>query len=157
MRDFLRQYAPLHFGPSPTILVSSPDAAREIMNNHDISFASRPITTTIDTLTFGGKGILFSPCGEYRRQMRKICFQELLSIRQVQSYRSIREEEIGNLIKYLNSCAPHYQPFNLSKKLASTVNGITMRAIIGSKKLASREIFARTRNCTEYCGRLQFN
>ncbi|KAJ3696565.1 hypothetical protein LUZ61_000270 [Rhynchospora tenuis] len=145
MRYLSRQYGPimlLHFGPSPTIVVSSPDVAREIMKNHDISFSSRPITTTIDTLTFGGKGIIFAPYGEYWRQIRKIYVQELLSIKRVQSYRSIREEEIGNLIKYLNSCASHYQPVNLSKKLASTVNDITMRAIIGTK-CKNQDIFLR--------------
>ncbi|KAJ1699933.1 hypothetical protein LUZ63_008445 [Rhynchospora breviuscula] len=98
MRDLSKQYGPLmllHLGPSPTIVISSPDAAREIMKNHDISFASRPITTAIDTFTFGGKGILFSPYGKYWRQVRKICIQD--------------------------------------KKLATTVNDITTRAIIGTK------------------------
>ncbi|KAJ3708903.1 hypothetical protein LUZ61_012608 [Rhynchospora tenuis] len=74
--------------------------------------------------------------------MHKICIQELLSIRRVQSYRSIREEEIGNLTKYLNSCASHYQPVSLSKKLASTVNDITTRALVG-RKCKNQEMLLR--------------
>ncbi|KAJ4753069.1 cytochrome P450 family 71 polypeptide [Rhynchospora pubera] len=136
MRDLSRQFGPLmllHLGPSPTIVVSSPDAAREIMKTHDISFASRPISTTVGILTCGGKGISFTSYGEHWRQMRKICVLELLSTRRVQSFRPIREEEVNNLIKYVNSCTSHCQHVNLSKRLISTMNDITTRAIIGSK------------------------
>ncbi|KAJ3696934.1 hypothetical protein LUZ61_000639 [Rhynchospora tenuis] len=120
-------------GEAPTVIVSSPDAAREIMKSHDISFASRPISITMGIFTFGGKGIGFSPYGEYWRQLRKICVLELLSTRRVQSYRSIREEEVGNLIKYIFSCASDCQPVNLSKRFVSLITDITTRAIIGSK------------------------
>ncbi|KAJ1696599.1 hypothetical protein LUZ63_005111 [Rhynchospora breviuscula] len=145
MRDLSRQYGPLmllHLGETPTVIVSSPDAAREIMKTHDISFASRPISITMDILSFGGKGIGFSPYGEYWRQLRKISVLELLSTRRVQSYRSIREEEVGNLIKYIFSCASHCQPVNFSKRFVSLINDITTRAIIGSK-CKNQDVFLR--------------
>ncbi|KAJ4761911.1 cytochrome P450 family 71 polypeptide [Rhynchospora pubera] len=136
MRELSRQYGPLmllQLGESPTVIISSPDAAREIMKTHDISFATRALSTTIDIFTFGGKGIIFAPYGEYWRQLRKICVLELLSTKRVQSFRSIREEEVGNLITDLNSCASHCQPINLNKRLTSLMNDISARAIIGSK------------------------
>ncbi|XP_078171913.1 desmethyl-deoxy-podophyllotoxin synthase-like [Carex rostrata] len=145
MRNLSRQFGPLmllHLGETLTIVVSSPDAAREIMKNHDINFASRPITPTMDILTFGGKGIGFPPYGEYWRQVRKICVLELLSTRRVQSYKSIREEEVCNLIKYIFSCSSHCEPVNLSKRLASLVNDIITRAIIGSK-CKNQDVFLR--------------
>ncbi|XP_078171917.1 desmethyl-deoxy-podophyllotoxin synthase-like [Carex rostrata] len=136
MRELSRQFGPLmllHLGETRTIVVSSRDAAREIMKTHDINFASRPIGATMDILTFGGKGIGFAPYGEYWRQVRKICTLELLSNRRVQSYKSIREEEVSNLIKSLSSSSSHCQPVNLSKRLASLINDIVARAIFGSK------------------------
>ncbi|KAJ1696595.1 hypothetical protein LUZ63_005107 [Rhynchospora breviuscula] len=136
MRELSRQYGPLmllQLGESPTVIISCPDAAREIMKTHDISFATRPLSTTIDIFTFGGKGIIFAPYGEYWRQMRKICVLELLSTKRVQSFRPIREEEVASLITDLNSCASHCQSINLSKRLTSLMNDITARAIIGSK------------------------
>ncbi|KAJ3696563.1 hypothetical protein LUZ61_000268 [Rhynchospora tenuis] len=140
MRDLSRQYGPLmllHLGPTPTIVVSSPDAAREIMKTHDVSFASRPISTTVGILTNGGKGIGFTSYGEHWMQMRKICVLELLSTRRVQSFRSIREEEVNNLIKYVNSYTSHCQHVNLSKRLISTINDMTTRAIIGTRLVSS--------------------
>ncbi|XP_078171912.1 desmethyl-deoxy-podophyllotoxin synthase-like [Carex rostrata] len=145
MRDLSRQFGQLmllHLGETLTIVVSSRDAAREIMKNHDINFASRPITPTMDILTFGGKGISFPPYGEYWRQVRKICVLELLSTRRVQSYKSIREEEVCNLIKSLSSSSSHCQPVNLSKRLASLINDIVARAIFGSK-CKNQDVFLR--------------
>ncbi|KAJ4765060.1 cytochrome P450 family 71 polypeptide [Rhynchospora pubera] len=150
MRDLSRQYGPLmllHLGPSPTIVVSSPNAAREIMKTHDVSFASRPISTTVGIFTRGGKGINFTSYGEHWRQMRKICVLELLSTRRVQSYRSIREEEVDNLVKYVNSCASQCQHVNLSKRLISTMNDITTRSIIGNK-CKKQDMFLRELDAT---------
>jgi len=132
----------LHLGETLTIVVSSRDAAREIMKTHDINFASRAITPTMDILTFGGKGVVFAPYGEYWRQVRKICVLQLLSTRRVQSYKSIREEEVCNLIKYIFSCSSHCEPVNLSKRLVSLLNDIITRAIIGSK-CKNQDVFLR--------------
>jgi cytochrome P450 len=145
MRDLSKQYGPLmllHLGEIQTVIVSSPDAAREIMKTHDINFASRPISTTMGILSFGGKGIGFSPYGERWRQIRKICVLELLTTKRIQSYKSIREEEVGNLINSINSCASHDQPINLSKRIISLINDIITRAIIGSKS-KNQDVFLR--------------
>ncbi|XP_078171910.1 desmethyl-deoxy-podophyllotoxin synthase-like [Carex rostrata] len=145
MRDLSRQFGQLmllHLGETLTIVVSSRDAAREIMKTHDINFASRAITPTMDILTFGGKGIGIPPYGEYWRQIRKICVLELLSTRRVQSYKSIRKEEVCNLIKDIFTCSSHCEPVNLNKRLASLVNDIITRAIIGSK-CKNQDVFLR--------------
>ncbi|KAJ3696926.1 hypothetical protein LUZ61_000631 [Rhynchospora tenuis] len=150
LQKLSRQYGPfmlLQLGESPTIIVSSPDAAREIMKTHDVNFATRPISTTVGIFTFGGMGTIFPPYGEYWRQMRKICVLELLSNRRVQSFRSIREGEVGNLIQYLNSCASHRVPVNISKRLASMANDIIMRSIVGSKS-KNQDVFLRDLDAT---------
>jgi cytochrome P450 len=145
MRDLSRRYGPimlLHLGETPTVVVSSPDAAREVMKTHDINFASRPISTTMSISSFGGKGIVFPPYGEYWRYIRKLCVLELLSTKRVQSYRSIREEEVGNLINSIFSSASHRQPVDLSRKLTLVTNDIITRAIIGSKR-ENQDVFLR--------------
>ena len=76
------------------------------------------------------------------RRVRKICVLELLSTRRVQSYKSIREEEVCNLIKYIFSCSSHCEPVNFSKRLASLLNDIITRAIIGSK-CKNQDVFLR--------------
>ncbi|PON43451.1 Cytochrome P [Parasponia andersonii] len=49
--------------------------------------------------------IVLAPHGDYWRQLRKACMQELLSIARVQAFRPIREEELLNLIEWSASSA----------------------------------------------------
>ncbi|KAL5548605.1 hypothetical protein UlMin_003836, partial [Ulmus minor] len=100
LRDLSKKYGPFMYlknGQVPTLVVSSPEFAKEVMNTHDVIFASRPHLTASQIMNYNSTGIAFAPYGEYWRQLRKICWQELLSISSVQSFRPIREEELFNL------------------------------------------------------------
>ncbi|XP_008810543.2 premnaspirodiene oxygenase-like [Phoenix dactylifera] len=134
-RDLARKHGPLmlvKLGEVPTLVVSSPEAAKEIMKSHDIAFCSRPLTVALKILTYGGKDLIFAPYGDYWRQLRKICILELLSPKRVQSFQSIREEEVMNLIQSISS-TNNASPVNLSDQLFTMTNNITTRAVIGNK------------------------
>jgi hypothetical protein len=74
----------LRLGGLPVVVVSSAEAAREVMVSHDIDFATRPITRTVRlAIPEGAPGIIFVPYGDEWRQIRKICTVELLSARRV--------------------------------------------------------------------------
>ena len=76
-------------------------------------------------------GILVSTYGDYWRQIRKICVLELLSAKRVQSFRSIREEEVWNLIETIS--LSNGLPVNLSKNLFTMTNSVISRAAFGEK------------------------
>ncbi|XP_072955972.1 desmethyl-deoxy-podophyllotoxin synthase-like isoform X1 [Typha angustifolia] len=122
----------LKLGEVPTVVLSSREAAKEVMKTHDIAFASRPMSVTIEVLTSGGKDIVFAPYGDYWRQLRKICVLELLSSKRVQSFRCVREEEVTNLVRSIWSSSPS-SLVNLSERLYMLVNDMTARAVFGSK------------------------
>ncbi|VAH22793.1 unnamed protein product [Triticum turgidum subsp. durum] len=75
----------LQLGQVPTLVVSSREGAREVMKNHDTMFATRPLSTTMRVLSYGGQDIVFAPYGEYWRQLRKIAVSELFTARRVLS------------------------------------------------------------------------
>ena len=85
----------LQLGQILTFVASSIEMAEEIKKNHDLVFSSWQSQTGAKRLFYGFTDVAFAPYGEYWRQMRKICVLELLSVKQVNSFRSIMEEEVG--------------------------------------------------------------
>ncbi|KAL2243906.1 UNVERIFIED_CONTAM: Cytochrome [Sesamum indicum] len=63
----------LHFGNVPTRIVSSADAAGEIMKTHDLIFADRPESRVSRQLLYNFKDVSISLYGEYWRQLKSIC------------------------------------------------------------------------------------
>ncbi|XP_030509811.2 cytochrome P450 71D10 [Cannabis sativa] len=132
LRDLAKQYGPLmhlQLGEVPHIVVSSPEIAKEMMKTHDLNFFERPFLLIAGK--YYGIDIIFAHYGDYWRQMRKICAEQLLSPRRVQSFRSIREEEVFDLIQYVHS--KEGESFNLSEKISTLTYNITARAVFGKK------------------------
>lgn len=120
----------MQLGELSCIVVSSQEMAKEIMKTHDLNFANRPPLLSAEIVTYGYKGMTFSPHGSYWRQMRKICTMELLSQNRVESFRLQREEELANFVKDINSSEG--SPINLSEKLDSLAYGLTSRTAFGA-------------------------
>ncbi|KAF3451208.1 hypothetical protein FNV43_RR07301 [Rhamnella rubrinervis] len=104
--------------------------AREIMKTHDLSFAQRPQLVATEVGTYGATDIAFAPYGDYWRQMRKVCTIELLSAKRVQSFSSVRDDEVWSLIDSIRSSAGL---INFSEKIFSSISSIASRAAFGYK------------------------
>ncbi|ESW18604.1 hypothetical protein PHAVU_006G054700 [Phaseolus vulgaris] len=134
LRDLALKYGPLmhlQLGEVSTIVISSPECAKEVMKTHDINFASRPKVPAMDLMTYNCTDIAFAPYGNYWRQLRKICTLELLSLKRVNSYQPIREEELSNLVKWIYS--EKGSPINLTQALLSSIYTIASRSAFGKK------------------------
>ncbi|XP_054816444.1 cytochrome P450 71D10-like [Prosopis cineraria] len=133
MRDLANKYGSfihLQLGELSHVVVSSPEIAREIMKTHDTTFANRPALVAT-TLISNNTDIAFSPYGNYWRQLRKICTLELLSAKRVQTFRTIREEEVSALVKDISE--HEGSVINLSEKLYELTNFVTAQAAFGAK------------------------
>ncbi|XP_047068003.1 desmethyl-deoxy-podophyllotoxin synthase-like [Lolium rigidum] len=122
----------LKLGEVPVVVVSSHDAAREVMKTQDVTFATRPCNPTTKIIMSDGVGVAFAPYGDHWRQLRKICIMELLSARRVQSFRHVREEEVGRLLTAI-AAAPPGETFNVSQGLAVLITDSTIRAMVGDR------------------------
>ncbi|CAM0948880.1 unnamed protein product [Alopecurus aequalis] len=139
LRELSGTYGPLmllRFGAVPTLVVSSAEAAREILKTHDAAFANRHMTPTLAIFSRGGEDILFSPYNDLWRQLRRICVLELLSTRRVQSFRHIREDEAAAMLRSVaDECArgSGAAVVKIGQRMSRMVTDILVRSAIGSK------------------------
>ncbi|XP_059669267.1 desmethyl-deoxy-podophyllotoxin synthase-like [Cornus florida] len=120
------------------------------MKKHDIIFASRPFI--LSTSIISENDIGFAPYGDHWRQLRKFCILELLSVKRVQSFRPIREEEISNLIKTNSTHTGSL--INLTEKFFSMTYSITAKAVIGKKFHGRKEFISLVKETIELGGGL---
>lgn len=123
----------LRLGYSSTLVVSSAEMAREMVKTHDIVFSNRPKTTAANIFLYGCKDIGFAPYGEYWRQARKISVLQLLSMKRVQSFQYVREEEVDILINEIRVSCFDGRFVDLTKMLLAVSNNIVSRCVLGSK------------------------
>jgi len=119
----------LKIGEVNTVIISSPEVAKDVFN--DINFAERPELLVSQIMLYNGQGLTFAQYGDHWRQMRKICVLELFSAKRVRSFKSVREEEVSNLIRSIRSKAG--SPIDIRKMLLDLSNVITSRSSIGTK------------------------
>ncbi|CAN6216201.1 unnamed protein product [Urochloa humidicola] len=148
MRDLARRHGPvmlLRIGEVPTLVISSREAAREVMKTHDAAFASRPLSSTVLVLSNGGRDIVFAPYGEHWRQLRKVAITELLSARRVLSFRAVREEEVAAMLRECAATAAEAGgagTTDMRARLSALVADATARAVLGDR-CTERDAFLR--------------
>ncbi|XP_030449479.1 cytochrome P450 71B10-like [Syzygium oleosum] len=129
-----RQYGPvmlIHLGGIPTVIVSSPSAAGEVLKTHDLECCSRPRLVGTGRLSYDYLDIAFVEYGDYWRELRKLVVLELFSAKRAQSFRYVREEEVGSMIELITESAENRTPVNMSEKFMALTANITCRVAFG--------------------------
>ncbi|XWS63747.1 hypothetical protein CRYUN_Cryun06bG0128300 [Craigia yunnanensis] len=121
----------LQLGAIPTVIVSSAETAREVLKTHDLDCCSRPPLTGSKRLSYNFLDVGFAPYGYYWREMRKICVVELFSMKRVQSFQSVLEEEVNLLINSISESATLESPVDLSKEFFLLTARIIFRIAFG--------------------------
>jgi cytochrome P450 len=141
MRRLAQRYGPvvlLRLGHVRAVVVSSPEAAREVLKTHDAIFANRPLYVTMGIFTYGGQDIAFAPSGSrHWKEVRRLCVTELLGSKRVLSFRPIREEEVASLVRSVAAASASASPaaavVNVSERVKVLMNDILMRCAIGDR------------------------
>lgn len=131
-----KQHGPimsLRLGLVPAVVVSSAGVAKEVFKTHDLEFAGRPSMLGQQKLSYNGLDVAFTPYSRYWREMRKICVVHLLSSKRVQSFRSIREDEVSRMIQTFSKSAAAAEPTNFSKAVMLLSTNIISRIAFGKR------------------------
>ncbi|KAL5826893.1 hypothetical protein ACOSQ3_018731 [Xanthoceras sorbifolium] len=135
-RKLSEKYGPvilLKFGRVPFVIINSAEAAREVLKVHDTDSCSRAQLTGARKLSYNFVDVAFAPYGDYWRQIRKTCVIELLSLKRVQSFHFIREEEVAFLVDSISQSSSSATPVNLSEKMFALTGGIIFRTAFGRR------------------------
>ncbi|KAM3357044.1 hypothetical protein P3S68_023758 [Capsicum galapagoense] len=89
----------LKLGSATMVVVSSAKLAKEALKTQDLVFRSRPSILGQQKLSYNGRDMVFAPYNDYWREMRKICVLHLFSLKKLQLYNPIREDEVARMIK----------------------------------------------------------
>lgn len=130
-----KKYGPvllLRLGRIPLLVVSSAEAAKDVLKIHDLACCSRPLLAGSRRLTYNFLDLGFSPYTPYWRERRKIAVLELFSVKQVQSFRFIREEEVASMMEMVSKSAASGAPVDLGERIFSLTGSIIFRVSFGT-------------------------
>ncbi|XP_062194884.1 cytochrome P450 99A2-like [Phragmites australis] len=134
LRDLANKYGPVMFlrmGQIDTVVISSPAAAQEVLQEKDIIFASRPSLLSSEIFCYGNLDVGFAPYGAYWRTLRKLCTVELLSAKMVRQLAPVRDNETLSLVRKIQAAGQGGEPVNIARLLMSCSNAITAKAAFG--------------------------
>nr|QNC49778.1 cytochrome P450 71D615 [Leucophyllum frutescens] len=140
----------LQLGQVPVVVVSSREAAKQILRIHDPACADRPQTANNKIMFYDCNDIIFGQYSEHWKQMRKICTMELLGSKNVRSFGYIRQDEGSNLVKSLQSSLG--KVVNLTAKILAMTSSVVCRAALGKVSRESDMAMAMIKQVLSYGG-----
>ncbi|KAK3433911.1 hypothetical protein EUGRSUZ_D01193 [Eucalyptus grandis] len=150
-----KMYGPVFYlqvGELPFVIITTPEATKEVLKTQELAFLDHPPYPPNQTTSYENSSIFFTPYGEFWRQLRKICMLELLGVKSVRSFKSIREDEVSNVIKYIESLSG--LPFNLSERISACMNRVVSKAFFGDACKQQDEFIALLHEVSSLASRL---
>lgn len=107
--EMSKVYGPLmslRLGCATTIVASSPEMAREILQTNDKTFANRPVPDAVDSQP-NLEGTLAWVPGDHRwRIRRRICSTQMFSVQSLDQLQHLRHEKVQQLVEHVRKqCA----------------------------------------------------
>ncbi|VVB16127.1 unnamed protein product [Arabis nemorensis] len=121
----------LKLGTVSTVIVSSPDTAKQVLKDHDLNCCSRPSVEGTRKLSYTYLDIAFSRFDDYWKELRKLCVKELFSTKRTNSVQPIKQMEMKKLVDSITESALEKTPVNLSEKFLSWNVNVVCKASFG--------------------------
>ncbi|XBI96330.1 hypothetical protein VPH35_032625 [Triticum aestivum] len=112
----------LQLGTVPTVVVSSAEAAQEVMKTHDEDCCTRPVSPGMKRLSYGLNNVGFAPYGAYWQAMHKFLVVELFGVRHGKATWHARQHQVEKLMSTLSGLAG--EPVALKEHIFRLADGI---------------------------------
>ncbi|PKI59534.1 hypothetical protein CRG98_020062 [Punica granatum] len=116
-------------GSKAGIIITSPSAAREVLKDHDVTFANRDVPAAGRAASYGGRDIVWTPYGPEWRMLRKVCVLKMLSNTTLDSVYGLRRREVRETVRYFYGRAG--SPVNVGEQMFLTVLNVVTSMMWG--------------------------
>ncbi|CAA6657394.1 unnamed protein product [Spirodela intermedia] len=135
-----RKYGPLlslRFGSVQAVVASSASIAAAFLKTHDANFANRPPNSGAEHVAYNYRDMVFAPYGPLWRTLRKISSVHLFSVKALENFRHVREEEAAQLARALLSRGEGGGMANLGEEVNVCAVNALSRAMMGRRVFGS--------------------
>ncbi|XP_042972779.1 cytochrome P450 705A22-like [Carya illinoinensis] len=136
LHNLSTQYDPLFYlrlGASQRIVVSSVSVATEIFKTQDLTFSNHPELGFTDEMPYAKYGFFSAPYDDYWRFVKKLCMTELLSSRQFERSRGVREEELIWFLRSVLECVEKKEAIDVGAELMKFSNNTLCRMAMSTR------------------------
>ncbi|XP_024980899.1 cytochrome P450 93A2-like [Cynara cardunculus var. scolymus] len=130
------QYGPifrLFLGSMPCVVATSSQTAKELFKTYDDVFLDRPHNSSMDYISYGGKGFIFAPYGSYWKFLKKTVMSELLNGKTLDSLLPVRHDETNRFIECLSQKAKVGESVELKRELMKVTNNVISRMVMSKR------------------------
>ncbi|KAL3517049.1 hypothetical protein ACH5RR_023951 [Cinchona calisaya] len=123
LAKFSEIYGPLmtiKLGSKTTIVVSSREMAKEILQKHENALTRRLVTDAASALDHHKHSVLWLPTLSQWRNFRKLCKEQIFSWERLNASQGIRQEKVQQLCSYLHECCIIGKAVNISDAAFTT-------------------------------------
>ncbi|KAK4418729.1 cytochrome [Sesamum alatum] len=103
----------LKLGTTTTVVVSSPEIARIVLQQYDQVFSSRTHADAIRALDHHKHSVGWIPADNQWRKIRKLCKEKMFSGQRLDGSQGLRREKLRNLRDYVNECCVNGQAVDI--------------------------------------------
>lgn len=119
----------LKLGSKVGFVISSPTSARQVLKDHDTTFANRDVHSGAMVVTYGGLDIVSAPYGPTWRTLRRVCVLKMLSRPTLDSVYGLRRREVRETITHLHQRSG--SPVNVGDQMFLTVYNVITSMLWG--------------------------
>lgn len=105
----------LKLGQVTTIVISSPDMAKEILQTHDSLLSDRTVPHALTAFNHDQFGVGFLSLSPLWREMRRVCKNQLFSNKSLDASQYLRRGKIDELINYVSQCSLKGEAIDMGK------------------------------------------
>ncbi|KAI3681660.1 hypothetical protein L6452_36462 [Arctium lappa] len=122
-----KRYGPLmslKLGSRTTIVVSSPDIAKEFFHTYDRLFSSRSVPETARVIDHHKFSVVWLPAEDHWRRLRRITKEYLFSAQCLDASEGLREKKIRELVHHIDGCCTSGKVVNVGAVAFTTTLNI---------------------------------